>query len=91
MLKTATTKITIIGILAIFLVASFENISTQVYATSVPLLHIFVPLTLDEMQFLPNQIMFHLDNQTSGAIESISNETGENVVNILNTIQRKTL
>jgi hypothetical protein len=48
MLKTATTKITIIGILAIFSVVSFENISTQVYATSVPLIHIFVPLTLIE-------------------------------------------
>jgi hypothetical protein len=80
MLKTAITNITIIGILALFSVASFENISTQVDATSVPFIHIFVPLTLDEMQFLPNQIMFHLDNQTSGAIESISNETGENVV-----------
>jgi hypothetical protein len=80
MLKTATTNITIIGILALFSVASFENISTQVYANTVPRIHIFVPLTLDEMQFLPNQIMFHLDNRTSGAIESISNETGENVV-----------
>jgi hypothetical protein len=80
MLKTAITNITIIGILALFSVASFENISTQVDATSVPFIHIFVPLTLDEMQFLPNQIMFHLNNQTSGAIESISNETGENVV-----------
>jgi hypothetical protein len=80
MLKTATTNITIISILAIFSFALFESISTQVHPISIPLIHIFVPLTLDEMQFLPNQIMFHLDNQTSGAIESISNETGENVV-----------
>ena len=80
MLKTAITNITIISILAIFSVASFENISNQVYATPVPLIQIFVPLTLDEKQFLPNQLMFHLDNRTSGAIESISNETGENVV-----------
>jgi hypothetical protein len=80
MLKTAITNITIIGILTIFSISSYENISTQVYATSVSLIHIFVPLTLDEKQFLPNQIMFHLDNRTSGAIESISNETGENVV-----------
>lgn len=80
MLKTTITNITIIDILAIFSIASFENISTQIYATSVPLIHIFVPLTPDKMQFFSNQIMFHLDNQTSGAIESISNETGKNVV-----------
>ncbi|MER5175820.1 MAG: hypothetical protein ABJB73_08615 [Candidatus Nitrosocosmicus sp.] len=82
MLTTAITNITIIGIMAIFSIALFENIWMQVHATAstaVPFIHIFASLTPDKIQFLPNQIMFHLDNQTSGAIESISNETGKNV------------
>lgn len=82
MLTTAITNITIIGIMAIFSIALFENIWMQVHATAsttIPFIHIFASLTPDKIQFLPNQIMFHLDNQTSGAIESISNETGKNV------------
>lgn len=80
MLITAITNITIIGIMAIFSIALFDNVSIQVYAAAaVPFIHIFALLTPDKIQFLPNQIMFHLDNQTSEAIESISNETGKNV------------
>lgn len=80
MQTTAITNITIIGILAMFSIVLFENVSMQVYAaTSVPFIHIFASLTPDKIQFLPNRMMFHLDNQTSGAIESISNETGKNV------------
>ena len=79
MLTTAITNTTIIGLIAIFSIVLFENILMQVYATAVPFIHISVPLTHDKIQFVPNQIMFHLDNQTSGAIESISNETGKNI------------
>lgn len=79
MLTTAITNITIIGTLAIFSIVLFEDISVQAYAAAVPFIHIFVSLTPDKIQFLPNQIMFHLDNQTSGATERISNETGKNV------------
>ncbi len=80
MLITAITNITFIGIMAIFSIALFENVSMQVYAAAaVPFIHMFASLTPDKIQFVPTQIMFHLDNQTSGAIESISNETGKNV------------
>jgi hypothetical protein len=48
-------------------------------SVSAPFIRISVPLTLNKIQFIPNQIMFYLDNQTSGAIESISNETGKNI------------
>ena len=82
MLITAITNITIIAIILIFSFALFEN-ALKVYATAAsianPFIHIFVPLTPDKIQYLPNQIMFHLDNQTSGVIESISNETGKNI------------
>ena len=84
MLITATiTNIIIISILLIFTFALFENTLAIVYATSAvtvnPFIHIFVPLTPNKIQYLPNQIMFHLDNQTSGTIETISNETGKNI------------
>jgi hypothetical protein len=84
MLITATvTNIMIIFTLLIFSSALFENAFTILYATSSatsnPFIQIFVPLTLNKIQYLPNQIMFHLDNQTSGAIETISNETGKNI------------
>jgi hypothetical protein len=84
MLTITTTNIITIFILLIFSFALFENALTIVYATSSvtanPSIYIFVPLTLNKIQYLPNQIMFHLDNQTSGAIETISNETGKNII-----------
>src|SRR6476646_7979649 len=84
MLITATiTNIIIISILLIFTFALFENALFIVYSTSAvtanPFIHIFVPLTPNKIQYLPNQIMFHLGNQTSGTIETISNETGKNI------------
>jgi hypothetical protein len=81
MVTTAITNITIIGILTIFSMTLFANMLIQACsATSVRLMYIFVPLTLDKTQFLPDQIMFHLYNQTSGAIETISNETGKDII-----------
>jgi hypothetical protein len=83
-ITTSLTAITIIVAIAIFSNTVFEKMVTQVYAAAItsskiPFIHLSVPLTLDKIQFVPNQIMFHLDNQTSGAIESISNETGKNI------------
>jgi hypothetical protein len=80
MVTTAITNITIIGILTIFSMALFANVLLQACsATSVRFIYIFVLLILDKTQFLPDQIMFHLYNQTSGAIETISNETGKDI------------
>jgi hypothetical protein len=82
---TSLTAITIIVVLNIFSIILFESIVAQVYAASaitsgkIPFIHLSVPLTPDKIQFIPSQIMFHLDNQTSGAIESISNETGKEI------------
>jgi hypothetical protein len=45
-----------------------------------PFARLSVPLTENEFQFLPNHMSFHMDNQSSGgAVEVISNETGQNV------------
>jgi hypothetical protein len=47
---------------------------------SEPFKRLTVPLTEDEHQFLPNQLVLHMDNQTNGgAVEVVSNETGQNV------------
>jgi hypothetical protein len=80
---TGLSNIIIISILLIFSFALGGNAFTSVCAIfqvkSNPFIHIFVPLTPNKIQYLPNQITFHLDNQTSGALESISNETGKNI------------
>jgi hypothetical protein len=78
------TAFTIIIALSIFSITVFEIMVAQIYAAAInsskiPFIHLSVPLTPDKIQFVPNQIMFHLDNQTSGAIESISNETGKDI------------
>ncbi len=72
----------IVGILTILLTVLFENlIGITVFAIpSSPPIQIFSPLTPDKTQFLYNQIMFHLDNHSSGSMESISNETGKKIV-----------
>ncbi len=77
----AITNITIICILIIISIVLSDNMSIRVYAAaaSVPSIYISVPLKPDKIQFIPNQIMFHLDNQTSGTIESTSNEIGKNI------------
>jgi hypothetical protein len=86
LITTAITNITFICILVTISIVLFNDISIRVYAaadvtsTVVPFIRISVPLTPDKIQFIPNQIMFHLDNQTSGAIETISNETGKNII-----------
>ena len=83
-ITTSLTAITIIVALAIFSITVFEIMVAQVYAAAItsskiPFIQLSVPLTADQIQFITNQIMFHLDNQTSGAIESISNETGKDI------------
>jgi hypothetical protein len=84
-ITTSLTAITIIVALAIFSITVFEIMVAQICAAAaitsskIPFIHLSVPLTLDKIQFVPNQIMFHLDNQTSGALESISNETGKDI------------
>ncbi len=86
LITTAITNITIICILVTISIVLFNDISIRVYAApamasnAVPFIRLSVPLTLDKIQFIPNQLMFHLDNHTSGAIESISNETGKNII-----------
>lgn len=86
LITTAITNITFICILVTISIVLFNDISIRVYAasdmtsTAVPFIRISVPLTPDKIQFIPNQIMFHLDNQTSGAIETMSNETGKNII-----------
>lgn len=82
---TIIVGISIIATLSVLLVIITNSISTQIYAAAFmtsanPFIQLSVPLTADKIQFIPNQIMFHLDNQTSGAIESISNETGKNII-----------
>ena len=80
---TAISIIIVISILLIFSFVLFVNALAIVYAAASvnanSFIYIFVPLTPNKIQYLPNQIMFHLDNQTSGAIETISNETGKNI------------
>ena len=73
--------VVIVGILTILLTVLYENlIGITVFAiSSSPSIQIFSPLTPDNTQFLYNQIMFHLDNQSSGSVESISNETGKKI------------
>jgi hypothetical protein len=45
-----------------------------------PYIRLSVPLSEDEHQFLPNQLALHMDNQSNGgAVELVSNETGQNV------------
>ncbi|MGN6350325.1 MAG: hypothetical protein ACTHL3_02550 [Candidatus Nitrosocosmicus sp.] len=83
-ITTSLTAITIIVALAIFSITVFEIIVAKIYSagiisSKIPFTRLSVPLTPDEIQFVPNQIMFHLDNQTSGAIESTSNETGKDI------------
>jgi hypothetical protein len=86
LITTAITNITIICILVTISIVLFSDTSIRVYAdpaiasNAAPFIRISVPLTLDKIQFIPNQLMFHLDNHTSGAIESISNETGKNII-----------
>lgn len=82
---TIIVGISIIATLSVLLVVITNSVSTQIYAAAFmasadPFIQLSVPLTADKIQFIPNQIMFHLDNQTSGAIESISNETGKNII-----------
>ena len=83
-ITSSLTAIAIIAALAISSITLFEIMVAQVYAAAItsskiPFIQLSVPLTPDKIQFIPNQIMFHLDNQTSGAIESISNETGKDI------------
>lgn len=52
-------------------------------AYAAPFMHLRAPLTPNQYQFLSGQTNFHLDNQTSGAIQIVSNETGQNVTQYL--------
>ncbi len=82
MIKLIISNIMFFGFLTFLLTVLFENFTgiTVFAISSTPSIQIFSPLTHDKTQFLHNQIMFHLDNQSSGSIESISNETGKKIV-----------
>jgi hypothetical protein len=67
--------ITSVILIAIFEAFTYTNFNKS-YAA--PYTRLSVSLSEDETQFLPNQLALHLDNQTNGgAVEVISNETGQ--------------
>jgi len=82
MIKLMILNLTLFAVLTIlFSVISNNFIGIAIFAMpSFPSIQIFSPLTPDKTQFLYNQIMFHLDNHSSGSIESISNETGKKII-----------
>jgi hypothetical protein len=67
--------ITSVILIAIFGAFTYTNFNKS-YAA--PYTRLSIPLSEDETRFLPNQLALHLDNQTNGgAVEVISNETGQ--------------
>jgi hypothetical protein len=78
MIAKILTSVALIAILGAFV---FLNVDMS-YAS--PYVHLIVPLTKNEFQFLPNQLALHMDNQTNGgAVEVVSNKTGQNVTHYL--------
>jgi hypothetical protein len=77
MLCVITKILVSVALIAILGAFVYLNVNKS-YAT--PYTHLSVPLTEDEHQYLPNQLAFHMDNQSNGgAVEVVSNETGQNV------------
>jgi hypothetical protein len=78
MITKISTSVVLIAILGAFV---YLNINKSCAA---PYTRLSVPLIEDEHQFLLNQLALHMDNQTNGgAVEVVSNETGQNITQYL--------
>jgi hypothetical protein len=65
------TSIVLIAILGAFVYPNVNKSYAVTYA------RLTVPLAEDESQLLPNQLSFHMSNQTNGgSVEVVSNERG---------------
>ena len=67
-------SVTLIAILGVIVYLNVNKIYAEQF------IRLSVPLTEDEIQHSPNQLSFHMDNHTNGAVEVVSIVKGQYII-----------